>query len=169
MRRCGYRAALMLPLTIDGKPVGVLALNASEPDFFGAEEMKLLTELARDVSFALDHIQKEERLNYLAYYDELTGLPNRTLFCDRTNQLLHALKKGASAALVVLDLDRFRVINESFGRHAGDEILRQVAQRLSSGRGSGRSTWRASAATPLLRCWAISAMMRTWCTFWKSG
>jgi diguanylate cyclase (GGDEF)-like protein len=96
----------------------------------------LLVEMAGDISFALDHLKKEERLNYLAYYDELTGLPNRTLFEDRASQLLQAARRteGATVALVLLDIDRFGTINETLGRHAGDAVLRQIAQRLSSGR-----------------------------------
>ncbi len=135
----GYRSLVVFPLVV-GKVVGLLALYASEKDFFDAEEMRLLAEIAGDISFALDHIEKEERLNYLAYYDVVTGLPNRTLFHDRLNQLLHAAKKqgeedrGRKVAVVLLDLERFHAVNETVGRAAADVLLKQVAERLSGGR-----------------------------------
>jgi diguanylate cyclase (GGDEF)-like protein len=115
---------------------GVFLLYAPEKGFFDTEEMKLLSEVAGDISFALEHIEKTERLDYLAYYDVLTGLPNRALFQDRANQLLHAARRraGTKIALVVLDLERFRTVNDTFGRGAGDAVLKQVAERLSAGR-----------------------------------
>ena len=95
---------------------------------FDHEEMKLLAELAGDISFALDHIVKEERLRYLAYYDALTGFPNTTLFCERVNQMLHTAERQRRAvAVAVFDIDRFRQVNDSLGRSAGDALLRQVA------------------------------------------
>ncbi|MEX0743989.1 MAG: GAF domain-containing protein, partial [Phycisphaeraceae bacterium] len=133
----GYRSLVLFPLHVGEKMAGLLLLYAAEKDFFDTEEMKLLAEIAGDISFALDHIEKGERLNYLAYYDVLTGLPNRALFYDRANQLLRATKKhddGRKVALVVLDLERFHIVNDSVGRAAGDAVLKQVAERLSAGR-----------------------------------
>ena len=132
----GYRSLVVFPLHVADKLAGLLLLYAPDRDFFDTEEMLLLAEVAGDLSFALDHIEKAERLDYLAYYDVLTGLPNRALFHDRANQLLHAARRrdGTKIALVVLDLERFRTVNETFGRVAGDAVLKQVAERLSAGR-----------------------------------
>ncbi len=131
----GYRSLIVFPLVVEDKAVGLLALYASEKDFFDAEEMRLLTEIAGGISFALDHIEKEERLNYLAYYDVITGLPNRVLFHDRLNQhLLAASANNSTVALLGVDLDQFRVINDTLGRQVGDALLKQVAERL---RGAG--------------------------------
>ncbi|MDD5180888.1 MAG: EAL domain-containing protein [Gallionellaceae bacterium] len=129
--RRGYHSIAALPLRVGEQVVGLFSLYAVEKDFFDTEEMRLLTEIDGDISFGLDHIEKEERLNYLAYYDELTGLPNRTLFYDRLNQLLHtANKQDVMVALLLINVDRFRDINETLGWHGGDALLRQVAQRL---------------------------------------
>jgi diguanylate cyclase len=127
----GFRSMAVLPLSIDGRAVGCFVLIGDEPDFFNAEEMRLLSELAGDVSYALDYIEKSERLNYLAYYDALTGLANRSLFIERL--ALHigvATRMGQPLAVVVADLQRLGDVNDSLGRTAADELLRQIAQRL---------------------------------------
>jgi PAS domain S-box-containing protein/diguanylate cyclase (GGDEF)-like protein len=128
----GFRSLAILPLIVSGEAVGVLALYASEIGFFDEDEMKLLLELAGDISFALDHIEKASRLDYLAYYDALTGLANRTLFQERLTQHIHAAKNSQhKIAVVVADIERFRMINDSLGRQAGDALLKQVAARLA--------------------------------------
>jgi diguanylate cyclase (GGDEF)-like protein/PAS domain S-box-containing protein len=131
--RRGYRSAIVLPLFSGERLVGILSLIAAEPNIFNEDEIKLLNQLAADISFALDHIEKEERLNYLAYYDALTDLPNRTLFSDRLEQLVHAHRPGqARVAVLYIDIPRFRLVNESFGRAAGDAVLQEVARRLAA-------------------------------------
>jgi diguanylate cyclase (GGDEF)-like protein/PAS domain S-box-containing protein len=128
----GYRAIAALPLVIDAESVGCLVLVMDERGFFNAAEMRLLTELCGDISFALDHIKKAERLNYLAYYDSLTGLANRTFFYERLAQYVSAASRGnRKFALVIADAERFETINDTYGRHAGDELLKQMAQRLA--------------------------------------
>jgi len=90
----------------------------------------LLTEVAGDISFALDHLEKEARLDYLAYYDVLTGLPNRNLFLERATQYMRTASVAhQKLAFIVIDIERFRVINDSLGRHAGDDLLKQIADR----------------------------------------
>jgi diguanylate cyclase (GGDEF)-like protein/PAS domain S-box-containing protein len=132
----GFRSLAVLPLLVADEAVGVLALYAGEAAFFDDEEMKLLLELAGDISHAIDHIGKRERLDYLAFYDELTGLANRTLFLDRMAQHLRsAADGGQKLALFVVDLERFRNINDSLGRPAGDALLLQVAQWLTRNAG----------------------------------
>ncbi|HZW86646.1 MAG TPA: EAL domain-containing protein [Gallionella sp.] len=126
----GYHSVVVLPLVVEGKPVGVFALYAPETGVFDDDEMRLLNEIAGDVSFAVNNLKKEEQLNYLAYYDVITGLPNRTLFYDRLGQHLLDAQAGETIAVLAIDLERFRGINETFGRHAGDALLKQVAERL---------------------------------------
>jgi diguanylate cyclase (GGDEF)-like protein len=128
--RC-YNSMVVLPLTLEGQLVGIFMLYAAETGFFDEEEMALLIEMAGDISFAMDHLKKEERLNYLAFFDAVTGLPNRSLFLDRVDQRLSTYQ-GSSRTLsvVILDLERFSSINESLGHQAGDSLLRQLAQRL---------------------------------------
>ena len=126
-----FHSAAGLPLSVAGEVVGYLAFYTDETGFFDDEEMRLLTELAGDISFALDHIEKEERLDYLARYDSLTGLANRSLFQERLAQYVNAATHGERRlAVVVADVERFKTVNDTLGRHAGDEVLKQLGKRF---------------------------------------
>jgi diguanylate cyclase (GGDEF)-like protein len=130
----GTRASVSLPLLVESDPIGVLVLHATEAGFFDQEEVQLLKELAGNISFALEMIAKREKLDYLAYYDPLTGLPNRSLFEDRLTQAIEAASRANDKlALLMFDIERFRPINETFGRHVGDRLLQALAERLKAG------------------------------------
>jgi diguanylate cyclase (GGDEF)-like protein/PAS domain S-box-containing protein len=127
----GFRSQMAMPLIVDEQPLGVLVLYAAEPGFFDYEELKLLKDLGGDISFALDYIEKQERLNYVSYYDALTGLANRQLFFDRLAQGLHvARSERRDLAVMLIDLERFKHINDTLGRYAGDQVLKELARRL---------------------------------------
>jgi diguanylate cyclase (GGDEF)-like protein/PAS domain S-box-containing protein len=127
----GCGSMIILPLIVATEAVGVLALYAREKQFFHDEEMKLLTELAGDIGFAIELIETRERFDYLAYYDALTGLANRSLFLDRlAQQTRSAVTGGLQLSLFLIDLERFKNINDTLGQTAGDELLRQVADWL---------------------------------------
>ena len=130
-RRRGFHSLAMLPLLVSGEAIGVLALYAEEIGFFDDEEMKLLLQLAGDIAFAIEHIGKSEKLDYLAYYDSLTGLANRTLFLERVQQQVAAARHAQQKlAVFMLDIERFKAVNDALGRQAGDELLKQVAARM---------------------------------------
>jgi diguanylate cyclase (GGDEF)-like protein/PAS domain S-box-containing protein len=130
-RELGCGSMVVLPLIVADEVAGVLALYAREKQFFHEEEMKLLTELAGDIGFAIDHIDTRERLDFLAYYDALTGLANRNLFLDRLAQHMRsATTSGRQLGLLLIDLERFKNINDTLGQAAGDALLRQVADWL---------------------------------------
>jgi diguanylate cyclase (GGDEF)-like protein len=144
-QQLGCRSLAVFPLCLEGRTEAVLILYAAEPEAFAEEmELDLLEELAGDISFGLADIRKDEQLDYLAYYDALTGLPNRTLIHDRLKQLLQTAggENGASAgaprplALLLFNVERFKNINDTLGRHTGDALLQLVAERLAAALGS---------------------------------
>src|SRR5712664_630602 len=110
----GINSLAVLPLIVGGEAVGVLALYAGESGFFDSEEMKLLGELAGDIAFALEHIESQEKVRYLAFYDSLTGLANRTLFLERLAQYVStASRERHQLALVIGNIERFKTINDT--------------------------------------------------------
>ncbi|HLZ96758.1 MAG TPA: diguanylate cyclase, partial [Steroidobacteraceae bacterium] len=128
----GYRSMIAMPLLVADEAVGVLVLYAEESGFFDHEELKLLKDLAGDISFALDFIGKEERLAFVSYYDTLTGLPNRQLFFDRLAQALNVDRaEERELAVMIIDVEGFKRVNDTLGRHAGDRVLKELGARLA--------------------------------------
>ena len=83
--------------SVEGRVAGLVALRAREPGFFDQEELRLLAEMVANISFALELIDKQDRINYLALYDPLTGLPNRTLFHERLTQAIDGARRAGDA------------------------------------------------------------------------
>jgi len=105
-------------------PVSQVIIAHRGPD----GEIRFFSTIARDIR---ERKAYEVRLQYLANYDSLTGLPNRELLGDRTLQAVaHARRAARPAALLVLNVDRFKLVNESYSHGAGDTLLRMVADRL---------------------------------------
>ncbi len=130
----GYLAMVALPLVMGEGKAGVMVLYAREEDSFDDDEMKLLGELAGDISFSMQAIEYQQRASFLSFYDALTTLPNTTLFLDRLEQLLASARRdGSSAFVITLDLDHFKQMNDDFGRHVGDVLLKTLARRLEDG------------------------------------
>jgi diguanylate cyclase (GGDEF)-like protein/PAS domain S-box-containing protein len=127
----GYQSFVSYPLIVGEKVEGCFNLYARQPDFFDADEMSLLAELVRDLCYALEFIIKDEKLDYLTIYDPLTRLPNRSLFLRRLQGFIQAAQdSGRPFALLMLDVERFKAINDATGHAGGDELLRAVADRL---------------------------------------
>jgi diguanylate cyclase (GGDEF)-like protein/PAS domain S-box-containing protein len=142
----GYRSAVCLPLVVDDKVTALVVLFATGAGFFDKNELALLDEVASDISFALQAMAKQEQLNYLAYYDVLTGLANRSLFLERVAPYIRsAVSGGHQLAVLLIDLQRFKDINDSLGRPAGDALLRQVAQWLTRNAGDANHVARVGA------------------------
>lgn len=143
----GHRAVAALPLAPAGRVDAVMVFIADAAGFFDAEELKLLDDLVGDLNFALQFIDNKERLSYLAYYDVLTGLANARLFEDRLAQFIHSAQAGHHVGVILVNIDRFTQLNDALGRHMGDALLKQVAQRLDDALPGGASLARTGGAT----------------------
>ncbi len=96
------------------------------------EDGRTLAGLMATVQDITERKRLEEHVHHLAYYDSLTGLPNRLLFRDRAQQALaYARRHTATLAIFFLDIDRFKFINDTYGHTAGDLLLKQIAERLT--------------------------------------
>jgi diguanylate cyclase (GGDEF)-like protein len=144
-RRDGARSGASFPLIVGGRVIGVMLFVSSEKDTFTPEFVELLERMTNNVSFALKNFDRadekrkaDERIEYLASHDSLTGLPNREMFNGLLRHTIETAERHARKfSLLFIDLDRFKVINDSLGHEAGDMLLVEVAHRL-------RGTLRAS-------------------------
>lgn len=131
--RRGDRNFIILPMREHNRHIGLICIGSSLPIDVSEDELENLLEIANRVAVALLNKRSEEKLFYQAHYDELTKLPNRYLLVDRLEQGINRAKRSGSAlAVLFIDLDRFKSVNDSLGHPIGDELLIHVAGRFSS-------------------------------------
>jgi diguanylate cyclase (GGDEF)-like protein len=133
LQRLGVVSSVSVPIGSRDEPFGVLNVHARAARVFFDDEVGFLTAVATLVIIAVQRHRKEQLTRHAALHDPLTGLPNRALALDR---LAHALarrqRERIDVAVFVLDLDRFKMINDSFGHAAGDDVLLALAPRLTA-------------------------------------
>ena len=133
----GVRSVVALPFMIDGAAVGALTLTSGDSTLVRDDELLLLQDIAASLSFAMRSQQHADAAEYLAHYDPLTGLAKRSLFCRRLDEMLRSrFRPEQTPTVTVLDIDHLNNFNDSFGRHFGDLLLQQVAERLRQQTGS---------------------------------
>ncbi|WFP50984.1 EAL domain-containing protein [Methylomonas sp. EFPC3] len=134
------KSLLAVPISHQGRVYGRIYLCDKENgEPFTASDEELALSFAYSLSLILDNAREIEEvkqarksLNYMAHFDALTGLPNRTLLKDRFEQAIsHAQRSGDKVGVLFLDLDNFKVINDTIGHTSGDSLLRVVASRIS--------------------------------------
>jgi len=128
-----FGAASSLAVRIDGKdhPFGVLDVHATEPNRFSAKDVPFVQAAANVLADAIERHAADQALRHRVLHDSLTGLPNRLSFVDALGDgLKRAAVSGSPIGILFLDLDHFKLINDSLGHHAGDALLRAVAPRL---------------------------------------
>ncbi|HTV97832.1 MAG TPA: EAL domain-containing protein [Steroidobacteraceae bacterium] len=127
----GWPAVAALPLMIDGTAVGAMTLLSDQRGVFDEAEISVLSELIANLCFALQYLEKDEALQFLAYFDSLTGLAKRPLFCQR---LATRLSSGSielePLTVIAFDIQKLGAINDSLGRYVGDRLIEAIAARL---------------------------------------
>lgn len=128
-----YADWLGVPLISQKGIIGALVVQSYAAGVrYTNEDKELLEFVSTQIASAIERKQTEARVFHLAHHDALTDLPNRTLFHDRMDMALKwARRKGEHLALLYLDLDEFKEVNDCFGHQAGDQLLREVAGRLA--------------------------------------
>ena len=127
--RSGAGAAV--PVTPASGPAGALAVWTADADGFGSNDVAFLETVASILAAALSRRHVEAQLRHQAVHDELTDLPNRVLLQDRLEAALARLgRRGGSVAVLFVDVDNFKLINDSLGHTLGDSVVAAIADRL---------------------------------------
>jgi diguanylate cyclase (GGDEF)-like protein len=128
------QSALVCPLVFDGNLIGTLAVYHSESGRFTDDHRRLLDRVAEQAAGVVNNSVVFEQTKRDSLTDNLTGLPNtRFMFVHLTRELARAERLASEVSLLVMDLDGFKVINDTFGHHVGDRALREVARVLRNG------------------------------------
>ncbi|MDX0904376.1 EAL domain-containing protein [Sinorhizobium medicae] len=132
LKSSGLRSCWSTPiLSRERKVLGTFALYAHEVATPCEQEQELIAMAAHLAGIAIERKRAEDRISFLAHHDALTGLPNRVLFEEQVDGMLEEIReRDQCAVLAFLDLDNFKLINDSLGHAAGDELLKAVAGRM---------------------------------------
>jgi diguanylate cyclase (GGDEF)-like protein len=128
----GHKSLVILPLVVRGESIGTVELTSPRPNAFDTRAIELARILAREAAINLDNARLHEEITAQAYRDSLTGLANRAKLQERLEHALARLKGRSPehAALLFIDLDRFKLVNDRFGHAKGDRVLQVVGERI---------------------------------------
>jgi diguanylate cyclase (GGDEF)-like protein len=130
-RNQGMQSAAIILVKGKERPYGVIGAGSGGRHEFTQEDVNFMQAIANVLANAIERRRAEERTQHEALHDALTGLPNRSLFLDRLEHALSAAARRRTAiAVLFLDLDQFKLVNDSLGHAAGDELLAAVAPRI---------------------------------------
>jgi len=130
-RAAGLRSAMAFRVTSGGETFGVIGLYGHAPAAHDRETAHLARQFGAQLGLFVARREEERTLQFVASHDVLTGLPNRVMFAQRLGQALaQAQRYGRKPAVLFVDLDRFKFVNDTLGHDAGDRLLRDVAERL---------------------------------------
>jgi diguanylate cyclase (GGDEF)-like protein/PAS domain S-box-containing protein len=130
-RDAGLRTAFAFPVCVDGETLGAIELYSRTSQEQDHDLLRIAGQLGGQIGQHIARRETERRLQFVVSHDPLTGLPNRTIFSQRLGQALaQAARYDHKVALLFIDLDRFKIVNDTMGHEAGDRLLREVAERL---------------------------------------
>ncbi len=133
-RKIGLKSMVVVPLICKDDVVGVLKVLSKKPNHFNTDSIKILEFMSDLIAAAMFNAIKNEKsaLFYKATHDYLTGMANRASFYDHLRQKLsQSLKENSKFAIIALDLDGLKFINDTYGHRAGDAAIKEVALRIS--------------------------------------
>jgi diguanylate cyclase (GGDEF)-like protein/PAS domain S-box-containing protein len=129
--KLGVRSGIQVPIFGTAGTFGILSVHTRADHGFEQDEASFLQSVANILAVAIERKNAQDRLERLAQFDSLTGLPNRHLFHDRLlKTMAHARRSGEPMAVLFIDLDRFKLVNDTKGHSAGDKLLQEAAVRL---------------------------------------
>jgi len=130
-RQAGMHGTFIFPVMSEGKPIGVLSFHSHkirEPD---ERLLQAVGVIGSQIGQFLQRKQAEERIQYLATHDALTALPNRVMFSQLLNIAIQTARRySRSFAVLFMDLDRFKFVNDALGHEAGDKLLQEMSVRF---------------------------------------
>lgn len=131
-RECGLHAAFAFPLLVGNEVAAILEFFSSKVTELDAGLIKVMVHVGTQLGRVIERKRHEDKLLHNAFHDPLTQLPNRTLLLDRLSHCIRKAKRHPNYKFAVLfvDLDRFKIVNDSLGRRAGDRLIVEIAQRL---------------------------------------
>jgi diguanylate cyclase (GGDEF)-like protein len=127
-----YRSVASVPLRSEGLCIGAMTLYDGRESHFDSEDERILELVAPQITSAIQNARSFEESRERAMTDVLTGLPNsRYLYVQLEKEIARARRQDRNVGVVVLDLDRFKPINDNYGHHVGDEVLRYIGDHLA--------------------------------------
>lgn len=131
--KASLKSYLILPLAVEGEIIGCVSLNSDQPNAFDAQDLQFFSVIGYQLAATLKHFQRLSSVKTMAIYDTLTNLYNRRYLEER---LIAETKKsfyeGSSLSLVMVDIDHFKKVNDTFGHTGGDKVLREIASLLKA-------------------------------------
>jgi diguanylate cyclase (GGDEF)-like protein len=126
----GGRSSLTCPLITNGQPIGFLFFTSRKVNAYRDIHQAVFSQIANQISVVIEKSRIFQQITYTARHDALTGLPNRALFFETLERALGRVGEDGSLAVLYLDLDHFKRVNDTLGHPVGDALLKKMARRL---------------------------------------
>jgi diguanylate cyclase (GGDEF)-like protein len=131
--KAALKSYLTLPLTVEGEILGCISLNSDQPNAFDAQDLQFFSVIGYQMAATLRHFQRFSSVKNMAIYDTLTGLHNRRYFEERLEgETQKCFGSNIPLTLVMVDIDFFKKVNDTFGHTEGDQVLCKVASLMKA-------------------------------------